>query len=54
MQGGDKAVSYSGVVVDELGQRGETALRCHIHLGGRARKAADVEVGEKTVINKVG
>lgn len=34
VQGGDEAVGYCGVVVDQLGQRGETALRCHIHLGG--------------------
>lgn len=40
VQGGDKAVGYSGVVVDQLGQCGKTALRCHIHLEGEGKEQA--------------
>lgn len=50
VQGGDKAVGYRGVVVDQLGQRGKTALRCHIHLRGEGRERARraVSIKEKT------
>ena len=36
VQGGDQAIGYSGVMVDELGQGGEAALGRHIHLRGEA------------------
>lgn len=38
VQCGDQAIGYSGVVVDQLGQGGKTALRRHIHLRGGKEK----------------
>lgn len=53
MQGGYKAVGYSGVVVDQLGQGGKTALRRHVDLMV-GRKAAGIGIGETKLITKVG
>lgn len=38
MQCGDQAIGYSGVVVDQLGKGGKTALRRHIHLKESRRR----------------
>lgn len=46
VQRGDQAVGYGGVVVDQLGQGGETALRRDVHLrmeGDGARRERNTD-----------